>query len=69
MAYLFGLVTWEVLDMGIYDKKRAVFPLTAFLCMAAFLTACTDGKYPFSGKECGTEDPVLELDAKDCTPF
>lgn len=35
---------------------------------ALMLAACTeDGTYPISGQECHEDDPVLDLDAADCT--
>lgn len=35
----------------------------------AVLAGCTDpDHYPISGQECGPNDPVLDLDANDCTP-
>lgn len=51
-----------------FDAKKSAVSLMTFLCMAVFLTGCVEGKYPLSGKDCSPEDPVLELDAKDCTP-
>ncbi len=50
------------------DSKKSAVSLISFLCVAVFLTGCTEGKYPLSGKDCSPEDPVLELDAKDCIP-
>lgn len=39
-------------------------PLFALL----FIASCADeGRYPLSGQECGRDDPVLSLDAADCT--
>jgi len=39
-------------------------PLFALLLVAS----CADeGRYPVSGDECGPNDPVLTLDAADCT--
>lgn len=33
------------------------------------LAACTeDQTYPVTGQECHEDDPVLSLDAVDCTP-
>ncbi len=33
------------------------------------LAACTEPEtYPVSGEECGPNDPVQSLDAKDCLP-
>jgi len=55
--------------MSGFDTKKFAVSLITFLSMAVFLTGCAEGKYPFSGKDCSPEDPVLELDAKDCTPF
>ncbi len=41
-----------------------LIPLIAML----FLASCADeGLYPVSGAECGPNDPVLTLDAADCT--
>lgn len=28
---------------------------------------CAEGKYPLSDDQCGPDDPVLDLDAHDCT--
>jgi hypothetical protein len=38
-------------------------PLIALL----FIASCADDRYPVSGDQCGPEDPVLTLDASDCT--
>lgn len=39
-------------------------PLLAMLILAN----CTpEGRYPVSGEKCGPTDPVLTLDAADCT--
>jgi hypothetical protein len=37
--------------------------------IAAFsLQACTEeGVYPVTGEECSEDDPVLDMDAADCT--
>lgn len=33
-----------------------------------FIASCAaEGRYPISGEECGPNDPVLRLDAADCT--
>ncbi|MGJ8587480.1 MAG: hypothetical protein ACSHXW_04950 [Yoonia sp.] len=38
------------------------------ILMILFLASCAqDGTYPLSGEECGPNDPVLTLDAADCT--
>lgn len=38
------------------------------LAALAVLTACEDtGLYPVSNEQCGPSDPVLDLDAADCT--
>jgi len=39
-------------------------PLFAILLLAA---CAEEGRYPVSGEECGPDDPVLSLDASDCT--
>ena len=39
-------------------------PLFALLLVAS---CANDGTYPVSGEECGPNDPVLTLDALDCT--
>lgn len=38
-------------------------PLLALI----FIASCTEDRYPVSGEECGPNDPVLTLDAADCT--
>lgn len=39
-------------------------PLFAIL----FLASCAaEGRYPISGEKCEPDDPVLDLDATDCT--
>jgi hypothetical protein len=38
-------------------------PLLALI----FIASCADDYYPLSGEECGPGDPVLTLDAGDCT--
>lgn len=39
------------------------------LSLVLGLTGCEkEGTYPITGEECGPEDPVKTLDAKDCTP-
>ena len=39
-------------------------PIIAIL----FLASCAaEGRYPLSGEECSPGDPVLTLDAADCT--
>ena len=44
--------------------KNWILAVLAVLLVAA----CTeDGTYPVTGKECSEDDPVLELDAADCT--
>lgn len=46
-------------------------PILTFAICLALLAAggCTDpDHYPVSGQECSPQDPVLELDANDCTP-
>ena len=43
--------------------------LVAALAVALLIAACTDtGTYPVSGEECGPDDPVKSLDARDCLP-
>ncbi len=33
-----------------------------------FIASCAEeGRYPVTGDECGPNDPVLTLDAADCT--
>lgn len=39
-------------------------PLLAILVLA---NCAPEGRYPLSGEECGPNDPVLSLDAADCT--
>ena len=39
-------------------------PLLALLLIAS---CAQEGHYPVSGDECGPDDPVLTLDAADCT--
>lgn len=39
-------------------------PLIALLLIAS---CAAEGRYPLSGEECGSDDPVLTLDAADCT--
>lgn len=39
-------------------------PLLAVLLLA---NCAQEGRYPISGAECGPNDPVLSLDAADCT--
>ncbi|MFT6074806.1 MAG: hypothetical protein ACJAZ1_001727 [Yoonia sp.] len=39
-------------------------PLVALLLVAS---CAGEGRYPVSGDECGPTDPVLTLDAADCT--
>lgn len=31
------------------------------------IAGCDDGKYPITGETCAADDPVLKLDARDCT--
>jgi hypothetical protein len=31
------------------------------------ISGCDDGRYPISGERCAPDDPVLTLDAQDCT--
>ena len=39
------------------------------LIALVFLQACENPQtYPISGEECGPNDPVLDLDARDCLP-
>ena len=38
-------------------------PLLALI----FVVSCAEDRYPLSGEECGPNDPVLTLDAADCT--
>ena len=45
-----------------FDMK--FIPLLAVLLLA---NCAQDGRYPISGQECGPNDPVLTLDAADCT--
>lgn len=43
-------------------------PLAA-LALSLLLFGCAEpGHYPISGEECTAADPVLDLDAADCTP-
>ena len=39
-------------------------PILAALLLA---NCAQEGRYPISGAECGPNDPVLSLDAADCT--
>lgn len=39
-------------------------PLLALILVAS---CAAEGRYPLSGEECGPNDPVLDLDAADCT--
>ena len=49
------------------NSKYCTSPLTA-LGLALALTGCTaPDRYPVSGEACAADDPVLELDAGDCT--
>ncbi|PJI84298.1 hypothetical protein BC777_3840 [Yoonia maricola] len=43
---------------------KRIIPLFAILILAG---CATEGTYPISGEECGPDDPVLTLDAADCT--
>lgn len=37
-------------------------------CALLLLLGCADdNRYPVTGRECGPTDPVLTLDAADCT--
>lgn len=31
------------------------------------VSGCDDGRYPISGERCAPDDPVLTLDARDCS--
>lgn len=45
-----------------------VLPFAA-LALSLLLLGCVEsGQYPVSGEECTASDPVLDLDATDCTP-
>ena len=37
------------------------------LALVLVVSCAEEGKYPISGEACGPDDPVLTLDAADCT--
>jgi len=39
----------------------------ALALMALGAAGCDDGKYPVTGETCTASDPVVTLDARDCT--
>ncbi|PRY81513.1 hypothetical protein [Marivita geojedonensis] len=41
---------------------------SALLALIFAITGCTEtGTYPVSEEECGPNDPVLDMDASDCS--
>lgn len=48
--------------------KKAYVSVT--LCLILGLMGCENqNTYPLTGEECGPDDPVTTLDARDCTPI
>lgn len=47
--------------------KRSDMKFIPLLAVILLANCAQDGRYPISGQECGPNDPVLTLDAADCT--